>query len=145
MEWYFQLALILGSLLIVGGLVWLGVKGKLKAASVKVISTITTALSTIAKAVATITENTAIDMLATITGWVNTAVLAAENAYYNNEITKDQRYDLFQKYFDKLLVAAGITLTIEQQNIIDALVRAACEELGHGMVAQKEAATPPAE
>ena len=65
---------------------------------------------------------------------VEKAVHAAENAYYNNLITADERYSLCMKYFDEMLVAAGITLEESQRKIVDALIKAACEELGHNTV-----------
>jgi hypothetical protein len=139
MEWYYVLAIIAGSLLTVGFLIYLGMKGVLGKSGMSIISQISTGLSALISTIAAATENTAIDIMAFVMQLVKSAVSAAENAYYNDEITADQRFDLCQKYIDKMLEAAQISLTIEQWNIIDALIRAACEEMGHGMVAAKTA------
>ena len=139
MEWYWIAAIVLGGIGVLVGFYFLAKKGILGASGMSVLSKISSALTLLTNTLAAATENTALDMIATITAMVNTAVSAAENAYYNDEITADERYDLFQKYFDSLLTAAGIELTSEQQAIVDALVKAACEELGHGLVAAKEA------
>ena len=141
MEWYWVALIIVGSLAVVGLLIYLGKKGALGKSGMAIIAQISSALSTLTTTIAAATENTAIDALAVVIQLIDNAVLAAENAYYNDEITAEQRHDLCLKFFDKLLEAAGITLTIAQQNVIDALIRAACENLGHGLVARKEAKT----
>lgn len=135
MEWYWILAIAAAVLV---GFYFLAKKGILGSPGMAILMKISAAMTLLTSTLAAATENSAIDMLATITSMVNTAVSAAENAYYNGEIPADKRYSLFQTYFDDMLAAAGIQLTIEQKSVVDLIVKAACENLGHGLVAAKE-------
>ena len=134
MAWYWVLAIIVGFFAVAGFLVWLGLKGKLGVSGMNLITKIMNALTDISAAVSAATENSTIDVIALVMQLVEKAVHAAENAYYNNLITADERYALCMQYFDEMLVAAGITLDEAQRNIVDALIKAACEELGHNTV-----------
>lgn len=128
MEWYWVLLIFFG---VAGVLVWLGLKGKLGVSGMGIIKTISNALTTLTTTLATVTENTTIDIMALVMQLVDKAVLAAENAYYNNLITADQRYSLCMTYFNEMLTAAKVTLDAPQRSIIDALIKASCEQLGH--------------
>ena len=131
MEWYWVLALILGFFVVVGGLILLGIKGKLGTSGMGMLAQITTALSALTTAISSATANTTDDIIAKVIQYINLAVLAAENSYYNNKITANERYSVCMSYFGKLLTAAGITLTDAQESIVDTLVKAACESMGH--------------
>jgi len=134
MEWYWVVVMILAFFAVAGVFVWLGKSGKLGKHVMTTLVTVVDALSTIMDAVAGLTPNPVLDGFKLAMTLVEKAVKAAENAYYNGEITADQRRELCMKEFDALMAAAGVTLTDAQRDVIDTLIRAACEELGHQRV-----------
>lgn len=131
MEWYWVVTIIIGFLGIGGLLVWLGKTGKLKGADMKLISSIIGAINTVANSLAIGTENHAIDVFALAMTLIEKAVLAAENAYYNAKITAEERHAVCMQEFEKLLEAADIVLTDAQLAVVDTLISAACEAMGH--------------
>lgn len=137
MDWYWIVLIIAGFLGVVGAFVYLGKTGKLSKKSFEIINAMVIGLSDLMEQVADATQNDAIDIIATVGAFVKQAVLAAENAWYNDQITADERYKACIKNLDNMLVAANIDLTETQMNIVDMLIKAACEELGHGAVAVK--------
>lgn len=63
--------------------------------------------------------------------FVNKAVLAAENAWYNDLISKEERKDYCVERLKELLDAYKIKIGKEQWAVIDTMIAAACEEMGH--------------
>ena len=59
------------------------------------------------------------------------AVYAAENLYYNNEITKEERKEKCLEIFDEVMKANEIELTPAIASLLDSLIAAICEEMGH--------------
>jgi hypothetical protein len=133
MEWYFVVSIIAGSIVFVVLLIYLGMKGVLGKSDVSIMSNISGALSALVSTIAAATENTAIDVMAFVMQLVKQAVYAAENLYYNNEITADERYEKCMEYLDTLLAEAKITMTDSLREIIEPMIKAACEELGHSV------------
>lgn len=137
MEWYWVAAMIVGFFGVIALLVYLGTKGVLTRKVVDTIASVLGGLDIAASAVADQTESSAVDVMAMLVTLVNRAVLAAENAFYNDEIEADQRHEVCMAQLDRFLEASEIQITLTQRQAIDGLVAAACEELGHGMVAEK--------
>ena len=77
------------------------------------------------------TENKALDIMGMLMQIVNKAVQAAENDFYNKLITASERYANCMKYFDEMVATTGLALTQDQRKIVDTLIKAACEEMGH--------------
>lgn len=131
MEWYWILAIIVSFFAIAGVFAWLGKKGFLYSPQMKVITNIVNGLASIVGMLAEAADNVVIDTADQVMQLITRAVLAAENAYYNAEISAEERKDYCLNEFDKLLAAFHIELTEAQRNILDTLIRAACEEMGH--------------
>jgi hypothetical protein len=131
MEWYEVLSIIVGSIGTVALFIYLGMKGILSKSDMSIMSNISGALSALVSTIAAATENTTIDVIAFVMQLVKQAVYAAENLYYNKEITADKRYDKCMEYLDTLLAEAKITMTDSLREIIEPMIKAACEELGH--------------
>ncbi len=104
----------------------------------KLLSSITGGATTISNAIAASTDNAAVDVMALIMTMVDKAVLAAENAFYNGDIKADERKDICINQFVELCEAAGIELTEAQMAVVETLIAASCEALGHGKVAAIE-------
>jgi len=131
MEWYWVVTIIVGFFAIVGALIWLGKKGKLTAPDVGFIAKMVDILNTVATMLAASTENKALDIMGMLMQIVNKAVQAAENDFYNKLITASERYANCMKYFDEMVATTGLALTQDQRKIVDTLIKAACEEMGH--------------
>lgn len=139
MEWYYVLAIILGWAAVTGAIIWLGKTNKLTSKDVGMLSTILSSIDIAMKAVSDFTDSAATNHISILMTLVNKAVLAAENAYYNDRIDAEQRTDYCITQLTDLLAAANVTLTDTQMKVVNTLIAAACEEMGHGKVELKEA------
>lgn len=115
-------------------LLLLGLRGKLNAAGMDIVKTVTGAITTLTTSIAAVTPNKTDDIMATIMQLVEKAVYAAENMYYNDHITANERYDTCMEYFNQMLNTAGIKLTDAWYSTIDVLIKAACESMGHNVI-----------
>ena len=140
MDWYWIVLIIAGFAGLVGAFIYLGKTGKLSKQNFGIISTMVIGLSDLMERVADATSNNAIDVVSTVAIFVKQAVLAAQNSWYNDEIYAEDRYAACKLNLQNMLEAANIELDDTQKGIVNLLIKAACEELGHGAVAAKEAA-----
>lgn len=131
MEWYLELGVIIAFLGSAVMLVWLGATGRFEKRNFDVLCYITSTIDSVIDHIRGTAETQELKMFSTISEIVKQAVYAAENAWYNSEITKEERYKNCIKNIDAMLVATGIELTMAQHEIVDVLIKAACEELGH--------------
>ena len=76
-------------------------------------------------------KNNVTDVFDTVVSLLQKAVYAAENLWYNKEIEKDERKAECLKIFDQLLIANGIELSPAIERVLDSLIAAICEEMGH--------------
>lgn len=132
MEWYWILLIIASFAGVVATLVYLGKSGKLTATLFSTIKAAVGIIDTAAKGLAAATENVTIDIFAEVSNLINTAVLAAENMWYNHEIAKEDRKIVCLGIFHDLLDARGIVLPQEMSGVLDYLIRQSCELMGHG-------------
>lgn len=135
MEWYW-IALII---VVFFGLAWLlihlGKKGILGAGDLGTIKQLTHAADMMMDAMAgVIGENEAHRVFDIIVGLVDKAVLAAENAWYNGEITREERKARCIEILGELLKANGIEMPESIRSVLDSLIAAACEAMGHTAV-----------
>ena len=133
-EWYWVVLIVVGFIGIVVALAYMGSKGVLNKQAMNVITALAGGATSITHAVAGATENTAIDIMDLVMTLVDKSVLAAENAFYNGYIDAEDRKHLCMTQFADLLNAAGITLTKAQMDVVETLIAASCEALGHGNV-----------
>ena len=145
MEWYWVVALIIGFFGVAGVFVWLGKTGRLNKQYMSAINTVVSSLTSAVSAIASATDNTVIDNFSIAMTLIEKSVYAAQNAWYNDEISAEERTDKCMENFNAMLKAAGITLTQAQTDVVSVLIKAACEEMGHGDVEAKEAAEADAE
>lgn len=132
MEWYYIVGIIAAFFAIVILFYFLNKKGLLSAPDMKVISNIVSALTSIVDTISKATDIHIVEIMDMAMELVNKAVLAAENAWYNNEISKEQRKEYCMDRLKELLNAYQIELTEAQWAVVDTLIAAACEEMGHG-------------
>lgn len=138
-EWYWIILIIAGFCGLAYLFVYLGSVGAINREGMKLLLGISGGASAIANTVADSTDTPVIDIFALLMSIVNKAVLAAENAFYNNEIKPEERHEVCMERLKEMLTAIGIELDEQYLGIIDTLIAAACEEIGHGNVAAKEA------
>jgi len=131
MEWYYVVAIIAAFALCVGGFVYLRKKGYVSSEQMNGLTNIITGLATLVGELTKKNQNGATDILYNVVTLVQQAVLAAENDWYNNKISKEERRERCMDELYKLLAAYDIVLTDSQWNVVDILVRAACEAIGH--------------
>lgn len=138
MEWYWIVLMVVGFFAIAALFVYLGISGKLSKKTMTFISGMMSALTQIMDQIDGFTENELVGNLEIAITMIDKAVKAAENAWYNEEITANQREDYCMEQFNALMEAAGVTLTEAQQGVIKTLIAASCEELGHGKTQKEE-------
>lgn len=135
MEWYWVALIIVAFFALVWLLVHLGKKGILGAGDLGTIKQLTHAADMMMDAMAgMIGENEAHRVFDIIVGLVDKAVLAAENAWYNGEITREERKARCVEILGELLKANGIEMPESIRNVLDSLIAAACEAMGHTAV-----------
>lgn len=113
-------------------------KGLISENNIGNIVDITGKLEKIATELANGSDELVFDIVNLIVMFINKAVLAAENAWYHNEISKEERKDYSLVCFNNFLSAYGIGLTEAQWATIDILITAACEEMGHNKNPENE-------
>ena len=131
MEWYYIAGIIAAFALCVGGFVYLRKKGYVSAEQMKGLTNIITGLATLIGELSKKEQGGATDIIHNVVTLVQQAVLAAENDWYNEKITKEERKERCLEELYKLLAAYHIILTDSQWEVVDILVRAACEAIGH--------------
>lgn len=131
MEWYWVLFIMVMFVAVAGILVYLGKKGYLSNEMFKGIQNVIAAIDGIVDVIDSSTENDTVTVFNQIVDLVEMAVYAAENAWYNQEITKDERKTRCLMILDDLLVANGITMSAPVKMVLDSLIAAACEAMGH--------------
>lgn len=131
MEWYYILAVVAAFFGVILVFYWLAKKGVLNAPQMSVITNIVETLSKVIDTLADVTDLKTLDLINLIMDLVNKAVLAAENAWYNDEISKDERKQYCMDRLNELLTAYHIELTETQWDVIDILIKAFCEQMGH--------------
>lgn len=133
MEWYIIVAIIAGFAAVAGVAIYLisrGVMGKRELNLVNnLIDVVESALNVFSRE-----EDSAFYGAAKLVlELVDRAVKVAENAWYHGEINKEERKDYCMDELHKLLDGFEISLTEGQWDVIDSLICAACEGLGHGV------------
>ena len=131
MEWYYIAAIIAVFALCVGGFVYLRKKGVINTEQMAGLTNIITGLATLVGELTKKEQNATTDIIHNVVTLVQQAVLAAENDWYNDKITKEERRERCMDELFRLLAAYNIVLTDSQWNVVDILVRAACEAIGH--------------
>lgn len=132
MEWYYVAAIIAAYFIALFGIMYACKKGFISKENMSSISGIAGGLDTVAKVLATSNNGNQIFNIASmLTTFVNSAVLAAENAWYNNTIDKEQRHEYCIMKLSEMLEACGVVVPDEQMAIIETLIAAACEQMGH--------------
>ena len=135
MEWYWIVLIIVAFFGLAWLLIHLGKKGILGAGDLGTIKQLTHAADMMMDAIAgVIGENDAHRAFDIIVGLVDKAVLAAENAWYNGEITREERKARCIEILGELLKANGIEMPESIRNVLDSLIAAACEAMGHTAV-----------
>ena len=133
MEWYWIVAIIAAFIGILIGFYFLSKRGVVNADTMKVLRTLLNGIGSLVDSIESIVKgNSAMDVFAVIVDLLEKAVYAAENLYYNKEITAEERKAKCLEIFDGLLAANNIVLTEAMENMLDNLIAAICEEMGHG-------------
>jgi len=133
MEWYYVVGIIVAFFAVVGLVIYLfkrGIMGKKELNLIdNLIDVVESALDVFNKE-----EDSAFYGSAKlIIELVDRAVNVAENAWYHGEISKEERKDYCMEELHKLLDGFEVELTEGQWGVIDSLIRAACEQMGHGV------------
>ena len=133
MEWYYVVGIIVAFFAVVGLVIYLfkrGVMGKKELNLIdNLIDVVESALDVFDKEEDSAFYGTA----KLIIELVDRAVNVAENAWYHGEISKEERKDYCMEELHKLLDGFEVELTEGQWGVIDSLIRAACEQIGHGV------------
>lgn len=132
MEWYYIVAIIVAFVAIIGVLIYLGKKGFISADMLSSFKTLVKGLSDLVSLYAVHNkQNPVVGVVDKAMELLDKAVLAAENMWYNGEIGAEERYDTCLKIFDDLLTTWGIELPNGFGVVMDSLIAAACEAMGH--------------
>lgn len=133
MEWYWTLTIILGFLGIVVGFFFLIKKNIVDKNIMTVLRTMLDSISSMVDSWKSVTKNDhTIDVMSKVIELLRSGVYAAENLYYNGEISKDERKAECLRIFKSLLEASNIELPASIEGVLDSLIAAICEEMGHG-------------
>lgn len=131
MEWYWIVAIIVLFAGVFFGFWYLRKKGLLTAEQMGSLAGVISGLAAATTALAKTNENPAFNIADMVMMFVNKAVLAAENAWYNEDIKREDRYEYCLERLRELMEAYDIKLTDAQWNVVDTMISAACEEIGH--------------
>lgn len=131
MEWYWVLAIVAGFIAMTVGLMYVMRKYKLDEQTIRSVSGIVNGLTMVMNEVAKSVELPGFEIVNLVVSLVNKSVMAAENAYYNNTITREERKNYCIDRLRDLLIAYEIELNETQWKTVDTLISAACEEMGH--------------
>lgn len=131
MEWYWIVTIIAAFFALVIGFYFLKKKGVMNSESLNMLKLIVDGIQFIADNLNLVMKNQVTDIFDKVVSLLQKAVYAAENLWYNKEIEKEERKAECLKIFDQLLAANGIVLTPAIENVLDSLIAAICEEMGH--------------
>lgn len=132
MDWYYVVAVIAAFVAVVGVLIYLGKKGYISSELMRTIKTLVSGMSDLLAIFAKKNDqNQLVTVLDKATDLLEMAVLAAENMYYNGEITADQRYEICVDIFTELLTSYQIQVPESFVLTMRSLIAAMCETMGH--------------
>lgn len=132
MDWYYVVAVIAAFVAVVGVLIYLGKKGYISSELMRTIKTLVSGMSDLLDIFAKKNDqNQLVTVLDKATDLLEMAVLAAENMYYNGEITADQRYEVCVDIFTELLASYQIQVPESFVLTMRSLIAAMCETMGH--------------
>lgn len=139
MEWYYIVAIIVAFAAIIGVLIYLGKKGFISSEMLNSFKTLVMGLSDLVDLFADKNAgNPVAEGVDKALELLEKAVLAAENMWYNGEISAEERYDTCVEIFDDLLAMYSIELPNGFGIVMDSLIAAACEAMGHMRMTKAE-------
>lgn len=131
MEWYWIATIIVGFIGLLIGFYFLQKKGIVSKESMNMLKLLVDGVQFLVNNINNVFKNNVTDVFNTVVSLLQKAVYAAENLWYNKEIDKDERKAECLKIFDQLLIANGIELSPAIERVLDSLIAAICEEMGH--------------
>lgn len=132
MEWYYVLAIIAVFVALVGVLIYLGRKGYISADMLGYFRNLVSSLSDLVDCFGSYAaQNPTVLVMDKAMELLEKAVYAAENLWYNGEITAEERYDNCVQIFSDLLNAYDIELPDSFALILNSAIAAICEGMGH--------------
>lgn len=137
MEWYWIVTIIVAFLGLVIGFYFMKKKGIVNNETMSMLRMLVDGVQFLVKSLDNVFQNRTTDVFDKVVSLLQKAVYAAENLWYNKEIEKEERKAECLKIFDQLLAANGITLTPAIENVLDSLISAICEEMGHTLNIEK--------
>ena len=139
MEWYWIAIVVAAFIGLIIGFYFLRKHGKLSKESLNTLKTLVEGIYFLTNSVDKVFDNGVTDVFDKVVGLLQKAVYAAENLWYNDEIEKDERKAECLKIFDNLLIANNIQLTPAIELVLDSLISAICEEMGHTIKVEETA------
>ena len=131
MEWYYIVVMLAAFVAIIGVLIYLGKRGIVTSETIASIRALISGLSDMVGMYANCTDNSTARGMDKAIELLEQAVLAAENMWYNGQIAAEERYEVCIGIFNDLLATYEIALPDGFGCVIDHLIAAACEALGH--------------
>lgn len=131
MEWYWVVAVIAVFAGLVALWVYLGKKGIVSQELMATIKALVASLSDLFGTVANAAPSQTTIVLDKAWELLEMSVHAAENMWYNGEIAKEQRYEKCIELFNECLEIYDIELPDGYSLVMDSIIRAACEAMGH--------------
>lgn len=131
MEWYWIATIIVGFISLLIGFYFLQKKGLVSKESMSMLKLLVDGVQILVNNINNVFKNNVTDVFNTVMSLLQKAVYAAENLWYNKEIEKEERKAECLKIFDQLLIANGIELSPAIELVLDSLIAAICEEMGH--------------
>ena len=137
-EWYWIAAIVVVFMALFACIAYVLRKYKIDEKTMATVNGVIGGMSTMLKAVADNSAYAPLNIVSLVAQLVEKSVLAAENAYYNDQIDAEQRkFYCIDKLLD-LLKAYNIELTDAQMQTVDTLIAAECEQMGHTYVIEEE-------
>ena len=137
MEWYWIVTIIAAFFALVIGFYYLKKKGVVSDETMNMMKMLVDGIQFLAGSLDRAFQNRTTDVFDKVVSLLQKAVYAAENLWYNKEIEKEERKAECLKIFDQLLEANGIELTPAIEGVLDSLISAICEEMGHTLNIEK--------
>lgn len=141
MEWHWVAIIIVAFVGLVGLWIYLGKKGVISNDLMEIVRKMTASLSDLFSIVANAAPSQTIVMLDKAWDLLAMSVQAAENMWYNGEITKEERYDKCLVLFEECLELYEIELPAGYAAVVDSVIRATCEAMGHNASPKEDGAT----
>lgn len=138
MEWYWILILSAVFLGVVGLLVYLGRNGIVSNELMKAIRTMVSAFSDVFDWLSQAMPSPTTQGLDKACELLEVCVRAAENMWYNGEISADERYHTCVQLFNEAILVYGVELPAGYALIMDSIIRAVCESMGHHNVTKAD-------